>query len=45
MTFCGKSYRVPADHRQWLEAHRKAKHKLVIREVVRKGKSRVVCKI
>lgn len=45
MTFCNKPYYVRGVHKRWLAAHRKAKHRIVLRERVSKGKSRRLCQI
>ena len=45
MTFCDKPFYVRGVHKQWIAAHRKAKHRIVLRERVSKGKSRRICQI
>jgi len=45
MTLCDKPYYLRSVQRRWLAAHRKAKHRIVLRERVAKGRTRQVCKI
>ena len=45
MTFCEKPYYLRSAQKRWLAAHRKAKHRIVLRERVSKRKTRQVCKI
>ena len=45
MTFCKKPYFTRTVHKRWLAAHRKAKHRIVLRERVAKGKMKRLCAI
>jgi hypothetical protein len=45
MTFCEKPYYLRSAQARWLAAHRKAKHRIVLRERVSKRKTRRLCKI
>jgi len=45
MTFCEKPFFVRGVHKQWIAAHRKAKHRIVLRETVGKNKTKRVCQI
>jgi len=45
MTFCEKPYYLRSVQQRWLAAHRKAKHRIVLRERVAKGRTKQICKI
>jgi len=45
VTFCEKPYLLRTAQRRWIAAHRKAKHRIVLRERIAKNKTRQVCKI
>ncbi|HUT51470.1 MAG TPA: hypothetical protein VM325_19250 [Alphaproteobacteria bacterium] len=45
MTFCEKPYHLRTLQQRWLAAHRKVKHRIVLRERVAKGRTKQVCKI
>lgn len=45
MTLCAKPYYLRTFQRRWLDAHRKAKHRIVLRERITKRKARQLCKI
>jgi hypothetical protein len=45
MTFCDKPYYVRKVHQRWLAAHRKAKHRIVLRERVSKKRTKQLCKV
>eukprot|EP01026_Neomeris_dumetosa_P021246 TRINITY_DN18626_c1_g1_i1.p5 TRINITY_DN18626_c1_g1~~TRINITY_DN18626_c1_g1_i1.p5 ORF type:complete len:115 (-),score=6.92 TRINITY_DN18626_c1_g1_i1:57-401(-) len=45
MTLCQKPYHVRAVHKRWLAAHKKAKHTIVVRERVAKGKYKKLCDV
>lgn len=44
-TFCGKPFQTRKVHERWIAAHKKAKHKVVLRERVAKGKMKKVCDV
>lgn len=44
VTYCGKEYMVSKVQQRWIAAHSKAKHQIVVRENVSKGKWKTLCK-
>ena len=43
VTFCKRTYYVTKRGKSWIAAHRRAKHQLVVRRHVAKGKYRSIC--
>jgi hypothetical protein len=43
MSFCEKEYMTSKVQARWLKAHKKAKHTIVLRERVAKGKYTTIC--
>lgn len=44
-TFCEQPYYLRSTQQRWLAAHRKAKHRIVLRERVSKKRTKQICKI
>lgn len=42
--YCGQDYMVSNVQKRWIAAHTKAKHRIVVRERVSKGKFKTICK-
>ena len=43
-TYCGQAYMISKVQQRWIAAHTKAKHQIVVRERISKGKYKTICK-